>query len=89
MSKTFFIIIALIIIIVAGCLIYLSINKEQACSLSGGTITTSLCCQATGDFPNTCLIGACGCSPEYSHEVKTCDCGADQCFNGIFCKTIK
>ena len=86
MSKTFFIVIVLVIIAV-GCLIYLWANKEQACLISGGTVATSLCCQATGDFPNTCLIGACGCSPEYSHEVKVCDCGMDKCFNGIFCKS--
>jgi len=88
MSKTFFIVIVLVIIAV-GCLIYLWANKEQACLSSGGTVATPLCCKATGDFPNTCLIGACGCSPEYSHQVKVCDCGMDKCFNGIFCKKIK
>ncbi len=88
MSKIFFIIIALVVI-VAGCWFYLSANKEQACLISGGTVVTSSCCKATGDFPNTCLIGACGCSPEYSNEVKACDCGMDKCFNGIFCKKIK
>jgi len=88
MSKTFFIIIALVII-VAGCLIYLWMNKEQVCLISGGTVATSSCCKATGDFPDTCLIGACGCSSQYSHEVKVCDCGADKCFGGIFCKKIK
>ena len=88
MSKTFFIVIVLVIIAL-GCLIYLWANKEQACLISGGTVATSLCCKATGDFPNTCLIGACGCSPEYSHEVKVCDCGMDKCFGGIFCEKIE
>jgi hypothetical protein len=88
MSKIFFIIVALVII-VTGCWIYLSVNKELVCSLSGGTVATSLCCKTTADFPNTCLIGACGCSPEYSHEVKVCDCGMDKCFNGIRCKNAK
>jgi len=88
MRKIFFIIIVLAVI-VAGCWIYLSVNKEQVCSLSRGTIITSLCCKTTGDFPNTCLIGACGCSPGYSHEVKFCDCGSDRCFNGIRCKSAE
>lgn len=87
MHKIFFIVIVLIVILAAGYWIYQS--KTFTCSLSGGTITTSLCCKATGDFPNTCLIGACGCSPNNSHEVRVCDCGADKCFNGIFCKKIK
>jgi hypothetical protein len=88
MSKLFFIVVAMAII-VAGCLIYLRTNKERACLISGGTVTTSLCCKTTTDFPNTCLIGACGCSPEYSHEVKVCDCGLDKCFNGIRCQSAK
>jgi len=88
LSKTFFIIIALVVI-VTGCWIYLSANKEQACLISGGTVVPSFCCKATGDFPNSCLIGACGCSPQYSHEVKVCDCGIDKCFGGIGCKSIE
>lgn len=88
MFKIFFTIIALAIV-AAGGLIYLLINKERACLLSGGMVTTFSCCEATGDFPNTCLIGACGCPPQSSHEVKICDCGMDKCFGGIFCKEIK
>lgn len=87
MPKIFFIVIGLVIITAIGFWVYQS--KTPICSLSGGTITTSLCCKATGYFPNTCLIGACSCSPSNSHEVKTCDCGMDKCFNGIFCKKIK
>ena len=34
-----------------------------------------MCCQSASDFPNNCLIGACGCSPDNSHSVKVCDCG--------------
>jgi len=60
-------------------------EKEQACVNSGGQVSTSLCCKATGDFPNLCLIGPCGCSPENSHRVKICDCGPDKCFNGSEC----
>jgi len=57
----------------------------QACINSGGTVETSLCCQSSGDFPNTCLIGACGCSPSNSHEVKVCECPTGTCFNGNGC----
>ena len=89
MSKIFFIVIALVIIIAAGGWIYLSVNKEQGCQISGGTVAVSSCCKTTGDFSNSCLIGACSCAPQYSHEVKTCDCGADKCFNGTFCKKTK
>jgi hypothetical protein len=59
--------------------------KEQGCLISGGTVKTSLCCGSASNFPNLCLIGACGCSPASSHEVKTCNCGKGSCFNGIEC----
>jgi hypothetical protein len=64
-----------------------AIDKEQACIDSGGQVATSSCCLSTGDFPNLCLVGACGCSPENSHEVKICDCGTGKCFNGSECVT--
>jgi len=63
-------------------------EKEQACVNSGGQVSTSLCCKATGDFPNLCLIGPCGCSPDNSHQVKICDCGPDKCFNGSECVSL-
>jgi hypothetical protein len=56
-------------------------NASEACVNSGGTVTTQLCCGSVGDFPNTCLIGACGCSPSNSHEVEYCDCGAGKCWD--------
>jgi len=59
--------------------------KAKACLKSGGTIDKALCCESTGDFPNTCLIGACGCSLDYSHEVDACACPAGLCFNGKKC----
>jgi hypothetical protein len=54
---------------------------EQVCINSGGTVRASLCCLSTDDFPNLCLIGPCGCSPENSHEVKICDCGEGKCWD--------
>ncbi|MGB2762314.1 MAG: hypothetical protein WBC21_02095 [Minisyncoccales bacterium] len=92
MSKTIIAIIIIIIVAGLGYLVYQSTlapeeltEKEQACINSGGTVSTSLCCKATSDFPNLCLIGPCGCSPENSHQVKICDCGHDKCFNGSEC----
>lgn len=63
-------------------------KKENSCLNSGGTVTTASCCQTTNDFPNSCLIGACGCSSDNSHEVKNCDCGTDKCFNGEKCVAV-
>jgi len=60
-------------------------EQEQACMNSGGTVTIAMCCENTDDFPNLCLIGPCGCSPENSHEVKICDCGPDECFDKTGC----
>ncbi|XOB40381.1 MAG: hypothetical protein ACKKMR_03680 [Candidatus Nealsonbacteria bacterium] len=92
MSKTIITIIIIIVIAGVGYWIYQSTitpegltEMEQACINSGGKISTSLCCKSTGDFPNICLIGPCGCSPENSHQVKVCDCGPDKCFNGSEC----
>jgi len=58
---------------------------EQGCVESGGTVSSGLCCESAGDFPNTCAIGVCGCAPGSSHEVKLCECGEGQCFDGTAC----
>lgn len=60
-------------------------EKELACIASGGTVGTSYCCLAVGDFPDTCAIGACGCAPGANHEVKVCNCPAGYCFDGNSC----
>jgi len=62
-------------------------ENAQICIDSGGTVTTSQCCTSTNDFPDDCAIGACGCAPEYSHEVKVCNCGEGKCFSGFKCTT--
>jgi len=93
MKKIFIIIIAIIIVVVAAYFLWPSKTnnqlsaQEKACVESGGTISTSKCCKMTSDFPNSCLIGACGCSPENSHEVKVCEC-SDGCWNGTKCTNI-
>jgi len=89
MRKVIIIAIAVIIVVVAGYLLWPSKSnqlnpQEKACVNSGGTVSTSKCCKSASDFPNSCAIGACGCSPENSHEVKICDCG-DGCWNGTKC----
>jgi hypothetical protein len=58
-----------------------STPEERGCVDSGGTVTTRLCCASAPDFPDTCAIGACGCPPQSSHEVRVCDCGAGTCFD--------
>jgi len=84
-------IIFLILILIVIAIIIISINESgkqsinQACIFSGGVVKTAMCCKSAGDFPNSCSIGACGCSLDNSHEVKICDCGEDKCFNGKEC----
>ena len=91
MSKLIIAIIIIIIVAGLGWWIYQSISapegitKEEACLSSGGQIMTSFCCKSVSDFPNLCLIGACGCSLENSHEVRICDCGEGKCFDGKQC----
>jgi len=58
------------------------------CLNSGGTVISSQCCLTANDFPNNCLIGACGCSPDNNHQVKVCQCPADQCWDGSSCVSI-
>lgn len=60
-------------------------EKEKACVDSGGIVTAALCCQSAEDFPDSCAIGACGCAPEYSHQVKFCGCGDGKCFEKNAC----
>ena len=55
------------------------------CVASGGTVVTGMCCTGVEAFPNTCLIGACGCSPDNSQEVKVCECPEGLCFDGTTC----
>ena len=76
------------LVIASGCIALSQTGTEtpeQFCTESGGTIETQLCCLSSGDFPNTCLIGACGCSPENSHNVSVCSCGDGKCFDGTRC----
>jgi hypothetical protein len=58
---------------------------EQGCLDSGGRVASAMCCAGTGDFPDTCAVGACGCSPDASRAVRVCTCGAGSCFDGSGC----
>lgn len=60
-------------------------SPAERCTRSGGTVGTASCCGLVGDFPSTCLLGACGCAPESSHPVQVCDCPSGQCFDGKSC----
>lgn len=60
-------------------------TKEETCVSSGGKVETALCCKSASDFPNNCLIGACGCAPANSHQIKVCNCGEGKCFDGNTC----
>lgn len=60
-------------------------QQQSPCQLAGGTVQTASCCNSASDFPNTCLVGACGCAPEESHQVSVCECLANQCFDGSQC----
>jgi hypothetical protein len=62
-------------------------GQAMGCLATGGTETKNECCLSTGDFPDTCAIGACSCPPSASHTVVACDCGAGRCFNGFACVT--
>ncbi len=62
-----------------------SLNRERNCITSGGAVSQQSCCLSASDFPNNCLIGACSCSPDYSHTIKSCDCGEGKCFDGKTC----
>lgn len=49
-------------------------SAAELCVATGGTVESALCCHATDAFPDTCAVGACGCSPENSHDVAVCVC---------------
>jgi hypothetical protein len=64
------------------------IDVEKVCTASGGVVKVVSCCKSSSDFPNTCLIGVCGCSTENSHEVKICDCGENKCWDNTYYECV-
>ena len=91
-------ILAAIVIIAAAATMYLSLahtgspvvvsQAQEGCIASGGKVTEGLCCASVEDFPNSCVVGACACSAEFSHAVKTCTCPGGTCFNGTACAKV-
>lgn len=60
-----------------------AVDAGNLCASTGGTESTSLCCKSGGDFPDTCKIGACGCSPGNSHTVQSCLCPVNDCYDAV------
>ena len=73
------------VLLVGGCTTPKNPTIEKYCRDSGGIVTTASCCKSVGSFPNTCMTGACGCSPVNSHEVYICQCPQGECFDGTEC----
>ena len=55
-------------------------DGTSSCVNTFGQVSAGLCCSDTGDFPDTCAVGACSCSPASSHSVNTCVCPSGTCF---------
>ena len=86
--KMLFAAVLVLVIIASGCVApggTGASDKEQKCTSSGGQVTNASCCTSSADFPDSCLMGACGCSPSDSHQIRTCDCGEGKCFDGDSC----
>jgi hypothetical protein len=58
-----------------------ALDAGTLCTSTGGIETTSLCCKSVVELPNTCAVGACGCSPGNSHVVKICECPLSKCYD--------
>jgi hypothetical protein len=56
-----------------------SINA-QACTTTGGQIQNNLCCTGASNFPDSCGVGACSCSPANLKVVDSCVCPSGACF---------
>jgi hypothetical protein len=56
-----------------------SINA-QACTTTGGHVENNLCCTGASNFPDSCGVGACSCSPTNLKVVDTCVCPSGACF---------
>jgi heat shock protein HslJ len=60
-------------------------SGAERCARAGGTVGTASCCRPVGDYPDTCVFGACGCAPDQSHPVQVCRCPPGRCFDGAAC----
>jgi hypothetical protein len=71
-----------ICILTMSLLLFISCDQALICEKTGGTVELRSCCESVGNFPNLCLVGACTCLPENSHEVLVCQCPEGFCWNG-------
>lgn len=63
------------------------LSPSNLCMSTSGTVGMGLCCSTTNDFPDTCLTGACGCSPQNSKMVQVCNCPQGKCYDAkVGCK---
>jgi len=89
--RTRILIISIILAVILAALVFYLNKSEPTPSLFNtadvpSTAVNEICLKVSmPDDLYTCAIGACGCAPEHSHEVKICDCGKDRCFNGVEC----
>jgi hypothetical protein len=58
-------------------------DEYSSCLSSGGTVATRICCASASNFPNTCVVGACGCHG--GKETMVCNCPEGMCFDGTNC----
>ncbi|HET7373721.1 MAG TPA: hypothetical protein VFJ20_10055 [Gemmatimonadaceae bacterium] len=57
-----------------------TLSPNNACTSTGGTIEMRSCCSSSNDFPDLCLTGACGCSPQNSKMIQVCACPQGKCY---------
>ena len=58
---------------------------DQACKKTGGKVVYKYACLEAENYAQSCSDGAYSCSLEYSHIVKTCECGVGTCWDGTKC----
>jgi len=58
----------------------------ERCINGGGVVEVDECCPTAGEFPDTCAVGTCTCSPSTLVKVRLCRCPDGQCFDGTKCR---
>jgi hypothetical protein len=86
-----YILIAIITVVVVALAVAYALTRPtiDTCTLSGGIVSTASCCKSATDFPNNCVIGACGCSLNDSHEINVCNCPEGKCYDGSKCVAVE
>ncbi len=61
-----------------------SAEAAEMCEDTGGVLSTMICCCASENFPNLCVVGACSCPPSLEcTKVVYCACPEGECWNGV------